>query len=93
MNNYYAQTLILVNLMLVKIFTQMVTTRKHEDVYGRNLVEMDPTSLPQLSSQLRDQTISQKHEKHEIQHFPKIQTFERVLNFERIALSLSLSHN
>ena len=33
----------------------MVIARNHEDVYGRKSVEMDPTSLPQLSEQLRDQ--------------------------------------
>ena len=46
----------------------LVITRSHEDVYGRNLVEIDPTSLPQLSKQLRDQKDSQKPEKNGIQN-------------------------
>ena len=65
----YAQTLILVNLILVKIFTQMVITRNHEDVYGPDLVEIDPRSLPQLSKRLRDLDNSQKPEKTELQIF------------------------
>ena len=49
----------------------MVITRNHEDVYGPDLVEIDPRSLPQLSKQLRDQNNSQKPEKTELQNFEK----------------------
>ena len=65
----YAQNLILVNLILVNFFSFLVITRNQSDVYGRNLVEIDPTSLPHLSKQLRDLNNSQKPEKHEIKHF------------------------
>ena len=68
--NTYAQTLILVNLILVNIFSFLVITRNRSDVYGRNLVEIDPTSLPQLSKQLRDQKNSQK-QKNSISKFRK----------------------
>ncbi len=67
----YAQNLILVNLILVNFFCFFVITRNHSDVYGRNLVEIDPTSLPQLSIQLRDQKNSKNTEKTEIQNFEK----------------------
>ena len=40
-----------------------VITRNQSDVYGRNLVEIDPTSLRHLSKQLRDQSNSQKTRK------------------------------
>ena len=50
----------------------MVITRNQSDAYGRNLVEIDPTSLPHLSKQLRDLDNSQKHEKHEIQNLRKM---------------------
>ena len=49
----------------------LVITRNPEDVYGRKLVEMNPTGLPRLSKQLRDQNNSQKTEKTEIQNFKK----------------------
>ena len=68
----YAQNLILVNLILVNFFSCFVITRNRSDIYGRNLVEIDPTSLPQLSKQLRDQKNRQKTEKIEIQNFEKI---------------------
>ena len=67
----YAQNLILVNLILVNLFSFLVITRNHSYIYGRNLVEIDPTSLPQLSKQLRDQNNSQNTEKIEIQNFKK----------------------
>ena len=67
----YAHIEVLVTFLLVKIFGFLVITRSHEDVYGRNLVEIDPTSLPQLSKQLRDQNNSQKQQKHRKQNLEK----------------------
>ena len=49
--------------LLVNNFSFLVITRSHDAVYGRNLVEIDPTSLPHLSKQLRDLNNSQKTEK------------------------------
>ena len=40
--------------------------------YGRNLVEIDPTSLPHLSTQLRDLNNNKQIEKTEIQNFEKL---------------------
>ena len=75
-NEGYAQNWRLVNLILVNFFSVFfVITRDQSDVYGRNLVEIDPTSLPQLSKQLRDQNSSQKSEKHEIQRFKQNELF------------------
>ena len=71
--NIYAHIEVLVTFLLVIFFGFLVITRSHEDVYGRNLVEIDPTSLPQLSKQLRDLKNSQKPEKNEIQNFKNIE--------------------
>ena len=60
----------------------LVITRNQSDVYGRNLVEIDPTSLPQLSKQLRDLNHSQKHEKHDIQNFKKNMFLDFWIKFE-----------
>ena len=76
-NFSYAQNLILVNLILVNFFSFLVIARNHSDIYGRNLVEIDPTSLPQLSIQLRDQKNSKKTEKTEIQNFENIHKFNK----------------
>ena len=43
-----------------KHFDFFVITRHHQDVYGRTFVDMNPTGLPHLSKQLRDQNNSQK---------------------------------
>ena len=59
---HYAQNLILVNSILVNFFRCLVITRNHTGIYGRNLVEIDPTSLPHLSKQLRDLKNRQKRE-------------------------------
>ena len=56
----YAQILILVNLILVKNFSFLIITRHHELGFGRNLVEIHPTSLPDLPKQLRHLNNSQK---------------------------------
>ena len=42
-------------------FTLLIITRSHELGFGRNLVEIDRRSLPQLSKQLRDLDNSPKH--------------------------------
>ena len=59
----YARTLILVNCLLVNIFSFFVITRSHELGFGRNLVEIVPRSLPQLSKQLRDLNSIRKFKK------------------------------
>ena len=70
--------------MLVNFFSVLVITRNQSDVYGQNLVEIDPRSLPRLSKQLRDRNNSQKTAKTELQNIETIRQIERVLNFERI---------
>ena len=50
----YAQTLILVTFLLVNVFGFSVITRDHGSFEGRHLVEMNPTSLPELSKPSRD---------------------------------------
>ena len=47
--HHYAQTLILVNLILVNFFGFLVITRYHERFEGCHLVEIFPTDLPELS--------------------------------------------
>ena len=49
----YAQNLILVNLILVN-FVFLGITRHRGSYEGRHLVEMNPTSLPELSKPSRD---------------------------------------
>ena len=44
----YAQTLIVVAFLIVKLFSVGVISRSHEHGFGRNLVEIDPRSLPDL---------------------------------------------
>ena len=56
----YAQILILVNLILVNKFSFLIITRHHELGFGRNLVEIHPTSLPDLPKQLRHLNNGQK---------------------------------
>ena len=52
---YYAQTLILVTCLLVNCFLGFsVISRDHGSFEGRHLVEMNPTSLPELSKPSRD---------------------------------------
>ena len=46
-----------------ELLTVLLITRSQVFRFGRNLVEMDPRSLPQLSKQLRDQNNSEKQEK------------------------------
>ena len=45
----YAQTLIVVVLIVVKNFGFLVITRDHGSLGGRHQVEMNPTDLPELS--------------------------------------------
>ena len=66
---HYAQSLILVNCLLVKLFSFLVITRSHELGFGRNLVEIDPRSLPDLFKQLRDLDNSQKQKTKTEIHF------------------------
>ena len=49
----YAQTLIVVALIVVNFFGFSVITRDHGSFEGRHLVEMNPTSLPELSKPSR----------------------------------------
>ena len=81
----YAHIEVLVTFLLVKKFSFLVIARNRSDVYGRNLVEIDPTSLPQLSKQLRDQNNSQKTEKTEIQNFEKNLKIQKT-SFSRVPL-------
>ena len=59
----YPHIEVLVTFLLVKFFSFLVIARNHSDIYGRNLGEIDPTSLPQLSIQLRDQKTARKLKK------------------------------
>ena len=56
-------------------FSFFVITRNQSVVYGPDLVEIDPRSLPQLSKRLRDLNFSQKAEKTELQNLEKIIKF------------------
>ena len=47
----------------------LVITRSHEVGFGRNLVGIDPTSLPDISTQLRD--LSQTKQKMKLNMFEK----------------------
>ena len=59
----------------------MVITRNHELGFGRKVVEMDRTSLPQLSKQLRDRKNSQKTEKNK-KRISKISKNLKILIFQ-----------
>ena len=50
----YAQTLIVVALIVVNFFGFSVITRDHGRFEGRHLVEMNPTGLPELSKPSTD---------------------------------------
>ena len=69
---FYAQTLILVNLMLVNICSFFVIVHSPVVGFGRNLVEIVPTSLPDLPKQLRAKITTKNKEKSEIQNFKKL---------------------
>ena len=73
---HYAHIEVLVIFLLVNFFSFLVIARNRSDVYGRNLVEIDPTSLPQLSIQLRDQKNIKKTEQTEIQNFGGKKTYK-----------------
>ena len=66
------------------MFSVLTIARSHEDVYGRNLVEMKARSLPDLSKQLRDQQKRQKTKTIDIEHRKQIEKTPRVLADERI---------
>ena len=51
---FYAQALILVNLILVNFFGFLVITRDHGSFEGRHSVDFFPTGLPDLSKPSRD---------------------------------------
>ena len=51
---YYAQTLIVVALIVVNFFGFSVITRDHGGFEGCHLVEMNPTGLPELSKPSTD---------------------------------------
>ena len=59
---FYAQNLILVNLILVNFFTFLVITRSQGLRIGRILVQIDPTGPPDLFQQPRTLYNSQKVE-------------------------------
>ena len=50
----YAHIEVLVTFFLVNFFGSLVITRDHGSFEGRHLVEMNPTSLPELSKPSRD---------------------------------------
>ena len=65
-------------------FGFLAITRLHELRIGRNLVQIDPTSLPELFQQPRSLNNSQKVEKSDI---IKFQNFE---NFQKIGTTISI---
>ena len=65
----YAETLVLVNLILVKFFIKMVITRPHDLRIGRKLAETNPTGIPEPPRQPRTLYNSQKVETNEIPKF------------------------
>ena len=65
--------------------SKILITRNQSDMYGRNLVEIDPTSLPQLSKQLRDLNNSQKPKNNEHQH---LKTSSRVFRFNLVLMRI-----
>ena len=67
----YAHIKIVVAFLVVNFFGFLDIARTGSLGFGRHLVEIFPTSLPQLSKQLRDQNNSQKQWKNEIQNFEK----------------------
>ena len=71
-NQPYVQSLVLVTSLLVTNFSLLVITRSHEFGFARNLVEIHPTGLSDLSKQLRYLNRSQKTTT-EIQYFRKIE--------------------
>ena len=52
--------------------TVLVITRSQDLGFVRNLVEMFPRGLPDLSKQLRDQNKRKKYKQNEIQNFEKL---------------------
>ena len=88
----HGHTFILFNVL--EEFCFLVITRNQSDVYGRNLVEIDPTSLPDLFKQLRDLNDSKKTEKNEIQNLEEKNTCFLVICLKgfRELLSSSLPH-
>ena len=60
--HYYAQTSIVVAFLVFNIFSCWIITRSHEFGFGRNLVEILPTGLPELFLQPRDLDTSQEVE-------------------------------
>ena len=55
--------------------------------FGRNLVEIDPRSLPDLFKQLRDQNDRKKHKKNEIQNLEQIISIYRKIGYDCLTLS------
>ena len=77
----YAQTLILVTFLLVNFFGFSVITRDHGSFEGRHLVEMNPTSLPELSKPSRDLLELRKAKILETKIFRETEKKKRVLTF------------
>ena len=67
----YAQTLILVNFLLVNFFSFLIIARSHELRFGRNLVGIVPRSPPELFKPLRDLDNSQEVEKMNLHNVKK----------------------
>ena len=60
-NTYYAQFLILVNLLLVNLFSFLVIKSSHGSYEGCHLVEILPTGLPDLSKPSKSTKNLKKH--------------------------------
>ena len=68
------------------IFGFLVITQSQDLGFGRNLVEIDPRSLPELFQQLGDQNKGQKQKKNEIiggVHDLQILSWEHVIEFSQ----------
>ena len=70
--NDYAQTLILVNLILVNFLGFLVIARYPTMRFGRKLEEMHPTGLPELSKPKNSGSNRRKTSKNDIQNSKKI---------------------
>ena len=72
LNFLYAHIEVLVTFLLVKVFSILDITRSQDLRFGRNLVDMNPSSPPDLFNQLPDLNKSQKPPKNRKQNFQTI---------------------
>ena len=69
---FYAKTLILVDFLLINFFTEMIISRDHKAGEVPEYVEINPTSLPELSKPSRNLGNLRKTKKIETNKFKKI---------------------